>query len=152
KPLNRYIAGVALADFQGTRFSKYQPGWPLLLAVGARAGVEWLVAPLLGATLVFLVLSFVAKRYGPDLVTPALLCFALGACLWFNFASFRAHTATMLCVFGAFLLFDSEEADGGGSALRVFAVGALLGLAALIRYIDWIPLGGWIVWRLLRQR
>src|SRR5215467_9981105 len=43
-PLNRYVATLCLTDFQGRRFSKYPPGWSILLAAGTTLGVEWLVS------------------------------------------------------------------------------------------------------------
>jgi hypothetical protein len=36
-------------DHEGKRFGKYYPGYPLLLAVGEKLGVPWLLNPLLGA-------------------------------------------------------------------------------------------------------
>src|SRR5467141_1914872 len=47
-PLNKFVAADAMDDTGGRRFSKYDPGWPGLLALGLRLRVEGLVAPLLG--------------------------------------------------------------------------------------------------------
>src|SRR5690242_17487474 len=47
-PLNRYVAAACVTDFHGKRFSEYQPGWPMILALGVATGLEWFVAPLLG--------------------------------------------------------------------------------------------------------
>jgi hypothetical protein len=152
QPLNRYIAAFCLTDFHGKRFSEYQPGWPMILALGVRAGVEWFVAPLLGATLVFLMLSYIARRLGPDLVVPGWLLLFLCAFFSFNNASLRAHTLTAVCVFATYVIFESRAQNSQSTSLRVFAAGAVLGFSALVRYIDWIPLGGWIAWRLLQQR
>jgi hypothetical protein len=151
-PLHRYIAAFCLTDFHAKRFSEYQPGWPMILALGARSGIEWIVAPLLGATLVFLMLSFVERQLGADLVVPAWLLLGLCAFFAFNNASLRAHTLTMVCVFAAYVVFESSERRPERSAFQCFAAGALLGFSALVRYIDWIPLGGWIAWRLVRTR
>ncbi len=152
QPLNRYIAAFCVTDFAGKRFSEYQPGWPMILALGVSSGLEWFVAPLLGAMLVVLMLSYVERRLGPDLVVPAWLLLALCAFFSFNNASLRAHTLTMLCVFAAYVIFEARERHSDRSAYPFFAAGALLGFSALVRYIDWIPLGGWIAWRLLQHR
>ncbi len=152
QPLNRYVAAFCLTDYNSKRFSEYQPGWPLVLALGVRGGVEWLVAPLLGAALVYLLLAFVARRLGQDLVMPAWVLLASCAFFFFNNASLRAHTLTALCVFAAYVVYDSSEPRRRHSQALVFAAGLLLGFSALVRYVDWIPLGGWIGWRLLRQR
>ena len=151
QPLNKYLAAFCITDFNGKRFSEYQPGWPMVLALGAAGGIEWFVAPILGAVLVFLILSYVKRRLGEDAVVPAWMLLSLCAFFWFNSASLRAHTLTMLCIFAAYVAFDSEG-DSSGSFTAPLAAGALLGVSALVRYIDWVPLACWIAWRLLARR
>src|SRR5207237_4979878 len=56
------LATNCFRDDQGHRFSQFSPGWPALLAVGVKLGVAWLVNPLLGALLVFLMLEYVEQR------------------------------------------------------------------------------------------
>ena len=46
-----------VVDYQGRRFGKYPLGWPVLMAVGVRLGIRWLLNPLLagfGTWLTFL--------------------------------------------------------------------------------------------------
>jgi hypothetical protein len=150
-PLQRYIGTNCVTDYQGLRFSKYPPGWPLVLAAGSAVGAEWLVGPLLGALLVFLMLGNVERRVGAEWVKPAWLLLALCAFFTYTFQSFRSHTATMLCLFGAFLVYDGGERGTEWRAWRAFASGALIGYASLVRYVDWIPLAIWIGYDLLRQ-
>ncbi len=165
--LQQYIGTNCVTDYQGRRFSKYPPGWPLLLATGALVGAEWLVGPLLGAVLVFLVLLHVERRIGREWVTSAWLLLALCAFFSYTLQSYRSHTATMLCLFGAFLLYEGgrkaeggrrpegqngRKADAGRRAWRVFACGALVGFAALVRYVDWIPLALWMTYDLVRRK
>lgn len=165
-PLQRYVGTNCITDYQGRRFSKYPPGWPLLLAMGSLVGAEWLVAPLLGALLVFLVLTHVERRVGREWVPRGWLLLALCAFFIYTLQSFRSHTATMLGLFAAFLLYEGgkrKAAGGGGRKAEgpelgasdgwaIVAGGALVGYTALIRYVDWIPLALWIVWDLLRRR
>ncbi len=152
-PLNRYIGTNCVTDDHGRRFSKYPPGWPLLLAGGSALGAEWLVGPLLGALLVFLVLLDVERRVGGEWVKPAWLLLTLCAFFTYTLQSFRSHTATMLCLFAAFLVYDSVRPGTERQAnWRVFVSGALIGYASLIRYVDWIPLALWIAYDLLRRR
>jgi hypothetical protein len=165
-PLHQYLGTNCATDYQGRRFSKYPPGWPLLLAAGSAAGAEWLVAPLLGAVLVFLVLVDVERRVGSEWVKPAWLLLALCAFFTYTLQSFRSHTATMVCLFGAFLVYDGASVRGATTQSgemgvgqdpadqtrwRVFASGTLVGYVSLIRYVDWIPLALWIAYDLLRQ-
>ncbi len=62
-------------DYRGWRFSKYPPGWPLLLALGYLTRVPWLVNALLGAGILVLI-----AQLGRNLYTPAtgLLAAVLG--------------------------------------------------------------------------
>src|SRR5260370_897974 len=53
-PFYDCVETYCLRDDQGHRFSKYPPGWPVLLAVGVKLRAPWLIDPLLGALLVFL--------------------------------------------------------------------------------------------------
>lgn len=62
-------------DFQGQRFGKYPPGYPLLLSLGVRAGAPWVVNALL-ASLALCVLAYAGRViYSP---TAGLLAAALG--------------------------------------------------------------------------
>jgi hypothetical protein len=122
-----------------------------MLALGVKFRAPWLVDPLLGALLVFLILKHTEQRMGKELVrgTGLLLMFCFFFCYYAG--SFRAHIATALFVFAAFLIYDATERRAQPSKLWLFIAGALLGYSAMIRYIDWIPLGAWIgvslLWR-----
>src|SRR5260370_31673365 len=130
---------------QGRRFSKYPPGWPALLALGVKLRVPWLVDPLLGAALMFLMLEYTERRMGKELVK--VTCLLLMLCFFFCYyaASFRPHIATAVFVFTAFLLYDVAELGPERSKLRLFAAGALLGYSAMIRCLVWFPLAFWVI-------
>jgi hypothetical protein len=152
-PLNKFVAADAMDDAGGRRFSKYDPGWPGLLALGMLVYAEWLVAPLLGALTVFLLLTYVSKRIGHEFVVTTWLLPTLCSFFFLSVANFGSHTATMEFLFGAFVLYDDTlERQPGDCRWRLLSVGLLLGYCSLIRYIDWIPLLGWIAFDLLRQR
>jgi hypothetical protein len=150
--LHDCVATACIKDFHGRRFSQYSPGWPVLLAVGAAFGAPWIVNPLLGALLVFLMLRYVERQMGEELVT--VTWFLLTLCLFFAYyaASCRAHIATALFVFAAFLAYDAAERRPRHAQMWLFLAGALLGYSSIIRYIDWIPLGVWIGASLLRRK
>jgi len=153
-PLNKYVAADAMDDSGGRRFAKYAPGWPALLSLGVRLRAEWLVAPVLGALTVFLLLSYVRKRIGEGFVPMTWWLVTLCAFFGFSVANFGTHTATMACLFAAFFVYNGtlDERQSERSHWWLFAVGLLLGYCALIRYLDWIPLMGWIAFDLLRRR
>src|SRR6266446_3601486 len=105
-PFYDCVETYCLRDDQGRRFSKYPPGWPALLALGVKLRVPWLVDPLLGALLMFLMLEYTERRMGKELVK--VTCLSLMLCFFFCYyaASFRPHIATAVFVFTAFLLYD----------------------------------------------
>jgi 4-amino-4-deoxy-L-arabinose transferase-like glycosyltransferase len=118
-------------DYRGQRFGKYTPGWPAMLALGARAGVPWLVNPLLAACVLYLVYrlgeTFYDRRTG--LIAAALGLFSplflvLGG-------SFLSHIASMvwLLLFSLWFIWSVQGRSRG------FALGAglALGMAFLIR-------------------
>ena len=153
-PLNKYVAADAMDDAGGRRFSKYDPGWPALLSLGARLRVEWLVAPLLGALTVFLLLSYVSRRIGDEFIGTTWWLVTLCSFFSFSVANFGSHTSAMAFLFGAFFLYDHrlDESPSGHSRWQLLSVGLLLGYCSLIRYLDWIPLMVWIAFDLLRQK
>jgi hypothetical protein len=138
------LATNCFRDDQGHRFSQFSPGWPALLAVGVNLGAPWLINPLLGALLIFLMLEYVEQRMGKELVRVASLLLLLCFFLSYYAGSLRAHIATALFVFAAFFLYDLAERRPEHSKLCLLGAGALLGYSAMIRYIDWVPLAIWI--------
>lgn len=146
------IETYCLRDDQGHRFSKYPPGWPALLATGVKLRAPWLIDPLLGALLVFLILRYTDVRMGKELagVASLLLIFCFFLCYYAG--SFRPHVATALFVFAAFLVYDAVKRRAEHSKLWLFIAGALLGYSAMIRYLDWVPLTAWIGVSLLWRR
>lgn len=151
-PFHDCLQTSCMKDDQGHRFSKYAPGWPLILSVGVKLGVPWIVDPLLGVLLFFLMLRYTERRLGEKSVRVVyglvLLCFFFA----YYAASVRAHFAAAIFIFGAFLLYDSSHTSPESSKLRLLTAGALLGCSAMIRYIDWIPLAIWIGVGLLRRK
>ena len=151
-PFYDCVATFCLRDDHGHRFSKYPPGWPTLLAIGVKLRVPWLVNPLLGATLIFLMLEYVKRRIGKEQVRVTSILLLLCFFLCYYAGSLRAHIATALFVFAAFFLYDAAEKRAHPPKLWLFGAGALLGYSAMIRYIDWVPLTAWIGVSLLRRK
>ena len=154
-PLHPCIAVNCLRDDGGRRFSKYAPGWPLLLAAGAVLGMPWLVGPLLGAALLYLMLWQLDRRGDGDLV-PRVCALTL-ACFFLAYyaASYRAHVATALFIFAAYAVHGRTQEPGitrAAARWGLLASGALLGYSALMRYIDWLPLGTLIGLQLVRRK
>lgn len=151
-PQHACAATKCLTDHDGHRFSKYPPGWSALLAAGVALRAPWVINPLLAAALVLLMLGYAERRLGRDAARDAGTLLALCAFFAYYGGSFRAHTATALLVFGAFLLWERAEREARGRAVLLAAAGALLGASALVRYLDWVPLFVWIAAVLARRR
>lgn len=147
-PLNKFIRADALDDLNGHRFAKYDPGWASLLALGALAHAEGLVAPVLGALAVFLLLTYVRRRIGEEYVWSMWWLVTLCSFFCLSVANFGSHTATMAILLGVFLIYDTFE----DSPWWLFGAGLLLGYTSLIRYLDWMPMMAWIGFDLLRKR
>jgi 4-amino-4-deoxy-L-arabinose transferase-like glycosyltransferase len=62
-------------DFQGQRFGKYPPGYPLLLSLGVRAGQPWIVNALLASLTLWILAHAGRAIYSP---AAGLLAAALG--------------------------------------------------------------------------
>ena len=151
-PLHDCVETSCLTDDHGHRFSRYPPGWPALLAIGAKLGVPWLVNPFLGATLLLLMLVFVEQRLGEKLTGVTYLLMGLCFFLCYYAASFRSHIASALCVFAAFFVYEAVERRQSLSNFWLVGAGALLGYSTMIRYIDCIALGAWIGVSLLARK
>jgi 4-amino-4-deoxy-L-arabinose transferase-like glycosyltransferase len=126
-------------DYRGQRFGKYPPGWPAVLAVGARAGVPWLVNPLLAAVALYLVYRLGRTLYDER---TGLLAAALGLTspLFLVLGgSFLSHQASLvwLLLFSLWFLWAIHGSDRPlqPRQRRWFAVGAgaALGMAFVTR-------------------
>ena len=113
------------------------PGWPMVLALGVRSGVPWLVNPILGGILILLGHALVRRRYDRGTANRVTLLLAVSPWLVFMSAEFMAHPLTGVLVVSAGLAFDRASAREGHRWMR-WAV--LLGLAVggllLTRAID----------------
>jgi 4-amino-4-deoxy-L-arabinose transferase-like glycosyltransferase len=118
-------------DYRGQRFGKYTPGWPAILAAGARAGLPWLVNPILAGVALYLVYRLGETLYDrrTGLLAAALGLFSplflvLGG-------SFLSHLASMVWL----LLFSLWFVWTFRGRSRWFGLGAglALGAAFLVR-------------------
>ena len=119
-----------VVDYHGLRFSKYAPGWPLLLSLGVRLRAPWLVNTLLG-TVTLALIAWLGRSYyrpavgllaaGLGLVTPGFL---------FLSASLLSHPASLFWATLALLTFFYAVTLRPGCALLT---GLALGAAFVTR-------------------
>jgi hypothetical protein len=79
----------------GRWFTKYPPGWPLLLVPGVWAGIPWIVDPLCAGGTLALVYATGRRLYGPAAGFWAALLGLTSPFLMFMAGSFMSHTSTM---------------------------------------------------------
>jgi hypothetical protein len=121
----------------GLWYAVFPPGYGALLAVGVKAGVPWLVNPLLGALLVLVLFALARDLLGGDgLAARVAVLVYLGS--WFRLmhaGSFMAHPTaalfTALTVLGAW-----RGVLAGGSPWWAAASGASLGALAATRPLN----------------
>lgn len=130
---------VDLMTYQATRwFSPVPPGWPFLLALGALAGVPWLVNPVLGGVNILLASSFLRELYPRRTVRIVVLLLAASPWHLFMAMNLMTHTATLTAaLLAALAVARLRRRPGLGWAV---AGGIGIGLVGLIRPLEGIAL------------
>lgn len=130
-------------DFQGQRFGKYPPGFPLLLSLGVRAKAPWVVNALL-ASLTLCVLAYAGRViYSP---VSGLLAAALGLSAPVFLAmsgSLLSHPTSLFFTtlfLWAFASLIQKPADSGGWYYALIA-GLALGCLLITRPFDAVGIG-----------
>ena len=121
-------------------YSPVPPGWPAVLAIGAKLGLPWLVNPLLAGLGVLLTYLVAWRLY--DRRTAVLAAALLAVSPWYLFLgmSFMTHLASFVFAAGAAdsLLRWRDSRRIGWLALA----GALVGAVGLVRPLEAVAVGG----------
>jgi hypothetical protein len=136
---------IDLMHYEATRwYSPVPPGWPLVLAAGAWAGVPWLVNPILAGCNTLLAFAVLSSMYDRRTARLATLLLALSP--WFVFMSmnFMTHQATLFfallaAVAVAYIRTGSGDVRGRSAWLTATAAaagGLAIGVVSLIRPLD----------------
>jgi hypothetical protein len=115
-------------------FSPVPPGWPAVLAIGAKVGAAWLVNPVLGGVAVWLTHRAVFAMTG-DRRIAGLTTILLATSPWFLFLnmSFMSHSLTLVAaMFATWMV--GLAIRGRWSTLPAAGIG--IGLVALIRPLE----------------
>ncbi|MBZ0299552.1 MAG: glycosyltransferase family 39 protein, partial [Anaerolineae bacterium] len=141
-----------VVDFQATgkRFSKYTPGWPLLLTGGIWMGQAWVVNAFLAGLTVALVYRLGRDIFSPDvgLIAAGLTAFSPMALL-LN-ATLMGHTAALFGV--TLFLLAYRRLEQGRRPLRWGIIGGLaLGLVVTTRPLTAVGIAApFVIWSLAR--
>ena len=126
---------VDLMSYEPTRwFSPVPPGWPAMLAVGARVGAPWLVDPILAG--INIILAYAVSREIYPRRTSRLIVLLLAASPWalFMAMSIMTHTFTLTCALLAALGVARVRRDR--SIAWAVLGGVSLGVISLIRPLE----------------
>ena len=120
-----------LGDVDGRRFSKYPPGWPLLLSVAVRAGWPPLANALLSALALAGICRLACSWVGPRAALSATLLIGASPFFLLNAASYHSHPSCLfaLTTMAVALAVAAERPSWWACALA----GAGFGLAVIIR-------------------
>lgn len=119
--------------------SKYPPGGPALLSLGARYGVAWLVGPIESALTIGIVWHTVRRLLGARAALIGLVTIGAAPLFMFDAASFYMHAPTLLFLAIAFASIAQWTKCGCWPFLAI--AGVAIGCAFLVRPIDALLFG-----------
>ena len=120
-----------IGDVHGVRFSRFPPGWPLLLSAGTVAGLPDVINPLLGALSLAGLYVLGCWWVGARAAGWGVLLTGTSPFFLLNAGSYHSHPS---CLFALTALAISlVQAGERRTALPLFLAGASFGLAVLIR-------------------
>ena len=152
-----FFSALHVIDMNGSVFSQFPPGGPLMLVPGVATGMAWMTGPVFGAVAVVAFWRLVrATEESPGVALGAAALLALAPFTVFMAGSHMNHVPTLawlcLALVGLWRT-TSSEASRPGSAL--FA-GFCLGMMVAIRPVDGaafaLPAGVWLLVRTVRGR
>lgn len=115
----------------GKWFSKYPPGWPLVLAIGVIVGLPWVVNPLLAAFTLFLIYLLGKEFYSPRIGLLAAFLGLSSPFFLFLSASFMSHPAALF--FLTLFILTLIRGIRKGSQLYFLVSGLSWGMAFITR-------------------
>ncbi len=136
-----------LGDEDGIRYSRFPPGFPLLLVPGVWAGVPGLVNPLIAALALGGICALGHRWVGHRAALGGSLLTLLSPFFLLNAGSYHSHPAALLALVAATLALD--HAARSNAATPLAAAGAALGLAFCVRPYTAVLLGAPVVMWLL---
>jgi 4-amino-4-deoxy-L-arabinose transferase-like glycosyltransferase len=114
--------------------SKYPPGWPALLAVGAFGEIPWLVNPIVATATVVVVWTMARPLFGAGAAIFAALLLAMSPMFLLMGASFHSHPFSLLLC--SLSLHHLVRGSRTGSSVPFALSGAAVGLQLLVRPLD----------------
>ncbi|MBI5824323.1 MAG: glycosyltransferase family 39 protein [Chloroflexi bacterium] len=138
-----------VVDYGGLRFSKYPPGWPLLLALGVLSGLTSWINPILGGVGVWLTYRLGQKLFDHRTALLAAGLMATSPFFLLNSGNLLSHPWSLvlslsLTLAWLDLFFEKESSSNANRVpawIKVWVAGLSLGVLFLTRPITAIGVG-----------
>jgi hypothetical protein len=152
-----FFSALHVVDVNGTVYSQFPPGGPLMLVPGVIAGAAWLTGPVFGAIAVVSCWLLVRKtEVTPGTALGAAALFAFAPFMVFMAASHMNHVPTLAWLCLALLGLHSLTSEDSPRVLVALFTGLCLGIMASIRPVDGaafaLPAGLWLLTRTARRQ
>ncbi len=143
-----------LVELDGDRwFSVFPPGWPLLLAVGVKLGVPWLVNPLLGGACILLTYLLVQELADRGLARLSITVLAVSPWHLLLSMSFMSHGLSL--VLALVVALGALRAIRTGAWRPAVTGGLALGVLGMSRPLEGVVVGALaglpLLWTALRR-
>ena len=130
----------------GNRFGKYTPGWPLVLAVGANLGTEWVVNAWLAALTMALLIRFATELFNRDVGLIAGILYLFSPMALLLNGTLMGHTSALF--FATLFMYSYWRFEHGNHPFRCTLIaGVSLGMVVITRPVTSIAIAlPFVVW------
>ena len=129
-----------LLEVSGDRwYSVFPPGWPLVLALGVKLGVPWLVNPVLGG--ICILLTYLLVQELADRATARVTAFLLAVSPWHLLLSMSFMSHVLSLTLALVTAWGTARAWRTGSWVAAFIGGLTLGMLGMSRPLEGVAVG-----------
>ena len=151
-----FFSALHVVDMNGSVFSQFPPGGPLMLLPGVMAGMAWLTGPTFGAVAVVAFWRLVRSTESPSVALGAAALFGMAPFMVFMAGSHMNHVPTLAWLCLALLALRRTTSAEVPRVVDALATGLCQGMMISIRPGDGaasaLPAGLWLLARAVRQR
>ena len=150
-----FFSALHVVDLNGTVYSQFPPGGPLMLLPGVLAGMVWLTGPVFGAIAVVAFWSLVRRTDAPGVALGAAVLLAIAPFMVFMAGSHMNHVPTLAWLCLALVSLHRTTGEKA-TPFSAFLTGLCLGMMISIRPVDGaafaLPAGIWLLALTIRKR
>jgi 4-amino-4-deoxy-L-arabinose transferase-like glycosyltransferase len=131
------LAVPFIIDYNGIRFSKYPPGWSLLLSFGVLTNLTAWINPILAGLAIWLTFRLGQKIFNENIALLASFLLLTSPFFLLNSSALLSHpfslVLTLTLILSWFDLFLIKEKDTTPDWIKMFIAGGSIGLLAITR-------------------